>query len=357
MRQTDCVKQIQLIGASKMKCTMISVDLSKHVFQVCGVNDRLKPQFNKKLSRDAFINFMRQQQPTIVVMEACYSAHYWGRVFNEMGHTARLIPAQHVTPFVRGNKNDHNDALAIAEASARPNIRFVPVKTSYQQEIMALHKIKERLLKSRIALTNQSRGLLSDFGIIFNKGDKAFVEAMLNIAADEHLSENVKAIAAMQYQEYKELASKIKTVQKSLNAALADNPQADILQSIPGIGPTIASALLASIDSGQAFKSPRDFAVWLGLTPRQYASGMVNRLSGITKRGDRYLRQLLIHGARALLTVYKNKDDYICRWGTQIAQRSGFNKAVVAVAHRLARLAWILLQKQTPYKANPQIGA
>lgn len=153
-----------------MKFKTMSIDLAKNVFQVCGVNEHIKPQLNKKLKRNELLDFMRQQLPTTVVMEACYSSHYWGREITKLGHEVQLIPAQHVTPFVRGNKNDHNDAFAIAEASQRSHIRFVPVKSEYQQEISCLHRIRERLIKNKTALSNQIRGLLSEFGVVFPCG-------------------------------------------------------------------------------------------------------------------------------------------------------------------------------------------
>ena len=333
-----------------MKCRTIGIDLAKSVFQACGVNQHLKPVFNQRLARRDFYAFMAEQPPTQVVMEACYSSHYWGRELTQLGHTVCLIPAQHVTPFVRGNKNDRNDALAIVEASQRPNIRFVPIKSEAQQEVMALHRIRERLIKNKTALTNQAHRLLSDFGIIFSQGERCF-SVMAHIgAASSHVSENIKSLVAMLHEEFLGLKAKLKVIEAKLKQNLTQFPQTEILLSVPGVGYIIASALIACIDKGQAFKSAKDFAVWLGITPRQYASGSHSYMGKISKRGHRYLRKQLIHGARAVLNRYKNENDALKVWGEAVAHRRGFNKAVVAIAHKLARIVWHLLQKDVMYQ-------
>ena len=337
-----------------MKCITIGVDLAKNVFQVCGVNKHIKPLFNKKLSRHKFIEFMTQQPPTTVVMEACYSSHYWGRLITAMGHKVKLIPAQHVKPFVRGNKNDHNDALAIVEASLRPNIRFVPIKTEHQQEISALHTLRERLIKHKTATSNQARGLLSDFGIIFKGGKKAFIEGLTEFVKNDYQNLRLRTMMSEILYEYQYLLKRIAKIEVELRQFIEKSPYGDILLSIPGIGVINASALLAAIDKGQAFKNPREFAVWLGLTPQQYASGSSSRMGSITKRGDRYLRKQLIHGARTVVNNAKDKTDQLSVWARALRERKCFNKTVVAMAHRLARLIWILLQRQECY--SPQLA-
>jgi transposase len=333
-----------------MKCKTISIDLAKNVFQVCGINEHIKPLFNKKLNRNALLVFMAKQQPTTVVMEACYSSHYWGRKLRDLGHTTKLIPAQHVTPFVRGNKNDCNDALAIAEASQRPNIRFVPIKTEHQQEISCLHRIRERLLKNKTATSNQARGLLSEFGIIFDTGKKAFLEGMNAFVRDDNQSLLLRNMMAALLSEFKATVQRIVDIEKELSLFVEKSSNGNILLSIPGLGVINSSALLAAIDKGQAFNNPREFAVWLGLTPQQYSSGATNRMGGITKRGDRYLRKQLIHGARTVVCHCKKKNDQLNVWAANLLERKSFNKTVVAMAHRLARLVWILLQRQELYR-------
>ena len=335
-----------------MKINTISIDLAKNVFQVAGFNQHHKREFNKRLSRAKLMEFMSNTPPCRVVMEACYSSHYWGRVFNSYGHQVDLIPAQHVTPFVRGNKNDSNDALAIYEASLRPNIKFVPIKTEEQQEILMLHKIRERLLQQRIAATNQLRGLLVDFGYIFPVGIKAFELGMSELEQDIHLRPMLKTVVSDIYSEYKTLITRINAIEAMLRAHVANDINAKILHSIPGVGVINASAYAASIGQAQAFNNSNELGVWLGLTPRQYASGDKSKMSGITKRGNGYLRKQLIHGARALVARSHKHDDALCQWITKLRETKHFNCVVVATAHRLARLMWVLLSKQVMY--SPQ---
>lgn len=324
----------------------IGIDLAKNVFQVCALDKRNKILFNKKLGRQTFTRFMAQLPACPVYLEACYSSHYWGRALKEMGHIPHLIPAQHVKPFLRGNKNDNNDALAVAEAAQRPNIRFVPIKTVEQQEIMAMHRLRSRLIRNRTSLSNQVRGLLSDFGIIFPRGFKAFREEMQGLQDNSRLSTTFRQLMLDMYSEFNRISEQIETIERHLKSHLAKNGHCAIASSIPGIGPINASALVASIDKGQAFRNPREFAVWLGLTPSQHASGGKSRQGGITKRGDRYLRTQLIHGARAAKKWARKRDDQLSLWIKQLEARVGKNKATVAIAHRLARLIWILLQRQ-----------
>lgn len=272
-----------------------------------------------------------------------------GREITKLGHEIKLIPAQHVTPFVRGNKNDHNDAFAIVEASQRAHIRFVPIKTEYQQEICCLHRIRERLVKNKTALSNQARGLFSEFGIVFSGGHKALTETLAQVMNDPKYSNNLQSIATDFLSEYELIVSRIKKIERQLNAFSNSCESGKILLSIPGIGPINASALLAAIDKGQAFNNPKEFAVWLGLTPKQHASGNSNKMGGITKRGDCYLRKQLVHGARALVCRAASKKDVLSTWANNLRKRKPFNQVAVAMAHRLARLVWILLNRQECY--------
>lgn len=324
----------------------IAIDLAKNVFQVCALNSHNKVLFNKKLSRKKFIEFMAQLPHSKVFIEACYSSHYWGRTLTEMGHKVHLIPAQHVTPFVRGNKSDNNDALAIAEAANRPNIRFVPIKTIQQQEIMAIHRVRDRLIKSRTQVTNQTRGLLSDFGIIFAKGFKPFRENMIELQENESLSVSFRETMSDLYNEFNQISERLNNLEKHLKDYIKKNNNCTIISSAPGIGFVNASALVASIDRGQAFKNPREFGVWLGLPPKQYGSGDTFKSAGISKRGDRYLRTQLIHAARAAKKWAKHRDDQLSLWIKQLEARIGKHKATVAIAHKLARIIWVLLKKQ-----------
>ncbi|ABE53496.1 transposase IS116/IS110/IS902 [Shewanella denitrificans OS217] len=338
-----------------MKVSTISIDLAKNVFQLLGMDKHAKQVFSKRLNRTQLSEFMSQQPVCDVVFEACYSSHYWGRKFLAMGHNVKLIPAQHVTPFVRGSKNDKNDAMAIYEANFRPNIRFVPIKTEAQQEILMLHRVRERLVKQRTACTNQIRGVLVDFGICFPQGHSAFERAMWDIINDESQRPIIKLMANDFWDEYQTVSTRLDRINRLIKQLVEQDPNGKILLSIPGVGPIIASAFAAAIGAGQAFNSAKELAVWLGLTPQQFASGNKSINGSITKRGDGYLRKQLIHGARTVVSHASKKNDDLNQWITQLRNRKSICTTVVATAHRLARLMWILLHKQVPYA--PQYGA
>ncbi len=334
---------------------LIAIDLAKNVFQVCGMNARQKVTFNKQLRRSELAMFMQHQPPLEVVMEACYSSHYWGRCFEAMGHTVKLLPAQHVAPFVRGNKSDHNDALAIAEAAHRPNIKSVAIKSAEQQDIQALHRLRERHVSQRTALINQTRGLLSEYGIVAPLGHKAFCVLLREISQPvaRQLSAQLKTHINQIADEYYRETDRIKEMTDTLKALAVANPLCERLLTIPGIGVINATAIVSAIGNGSQFANGREFAVWLGLTPRQSSSGTTFTSGGITKRGNRYLRKQLVHGARAVLSRSKLKTDPLSRWINQLVARRGVQKACVALATRLARIAWVVLQRQENYKALP----
>jgi len=331
---------------------LMAVDLAKNVFQVCALDKHNKLLFNKKLRRSQLIEFMSKQNSSPIYMEACYSSNYWAKRFNEMSHQSFLIPAQHVTPFVRGNKNDHNDALAIAESSRRPHIRFVPVKTEQQQQIIAVHRIRRRLVKNRTQITNQARGILADFGLIVPQGNKAFKELMRQIQSKEQLSSEFRQNILLLEQEFDFISENIKCLDETLKLYFMDNQNCRIVSSIPGYGVTITTLLVAMIDKGQAFSKSSDIAVWVGLTPKQYASGDKSKLGGITKRGDRYLRSLLIQGAHTAINWAMKRDDQYSLWIRQLVLRMGRKKAAVAIAHKMIKLAWVLLQKQEMFQTQ-----
>lgn len=337
-----------------MKVSTISIDLAKNVFQILGMDKHAKQVFSKRLNRAQLSEFISQQPVCDVVFEACYSSHYWGRKFLAMGHRVKLIPAQHVTPFVRGSKNDKNDAMAIYEASFRPNLRFVPVKTEAQQEILMLHRVRERLVKQRTACTNQIRGVLVDFGMCIPQGYSAFERAMWDIINDDSQRPIIKLMANDFWEEYQTISARLERINRLIKQRVEQDSNGKILLSIPGVGPIIASAFVASIGAGQAFNGPKELAVWLGLTPKQFASGNKSVHGGITKRGDGYLRKQLIHGARTVVSHASKKNDDLNQWITQLRSRKSICTTVVATAHRLARLMWILLQKQVLYA--PQYG-
>lgn len=335
-----------------VKHKLIAIDLAKNVFQLCGINSHNKVTMSKRLKRSELTEFMAQQETTEVVMEACYSSHYWARQFVDMGHEVKLLPAQHVTPFVRGNKSDRNDALAIAEAAQRPNIRPVPVKSIEQQDIQALHRMRDRYVRHRTGLMNQMRGLVSEYGIIAPQGHKAFCTLLRELSEPEHraLTPLFKGQVKQVCDEYYHLSERIEEINTRLARLAQQQALCNILMSIPGIGVINATALYSAIGNASQFNTARELAVWLGLTPRQSGSGDKQTSGGITKRGNRYLRKQLVHGARAYLSRCKKRDDALSQWANQLIARRGMNKASVAMANRMARLAWVLLQRGEIYK-------
>jgi transposase len=329
---------------------LVSIDLAKTVFQVCRFADGNKVLSNKKISRKKLSQEIAQLSPTTVVMEACYSAHYWGRVFESYGHTVQLVPAQHVKPFVRGNKNDANDAVAIAEASLRPNMRFVRVKTIEQQDIQSLHKIRERFVSHRTRINNQTRGLLSEYGLVAGEGFKALKALIHEALESDSLTELFKEEVSSIYEELLDLEERLKRVNNKLKAIAEQSEFCRLLMTIPGIGVINATAIYAAIGDGKQFATARDFAVWMGLTPQHYASGTKSYTGKITKRGNRYLRKQLVHGARSLMNRSKGKTDKLNVWINDLKARRGQPKACVALAHKLARICWAVLTKGEEFK-------
>ena len=333
--------------------TIIGIDLAKSVFQV-AVMSKGQIVSNQRLKRSALIQFIATTPPTTIAMEACYSSHYWARVCQKHEHKVQLIPAQHVKPFTRGNKTDANDSVAIIEASQRPNLKFVPIKSIHQQDIQSLHRIRERLVRNRTALMNQTRGLLSEYGIVSPIGKKGFLLGIEKALNDHELSDLIHRELQHVLGELQTASERIKEIESDLRQYVEQNKNCRILHSIPGIGFINASALICKYGNGSQFNTARSLAVNLGLTPKLSASGNSQYMQGISKRGDPYCRKQLIHGARALLGICeKRPEDALCRWAARLKKRRGFNIAVVALANRLARLVWVLLRKQETYRAMP----
>lgn len=335
------------------KNTIIGIDLAKSVFQIAVMSDG-KIILNKRVNRKQLRLFMINHEVTTVAMEACYSSHYWAREFERMGHRVLLIPAQHVKPFTRGNKTDANDAVAIIEASQRPNLRFVPMKTTQQQDIQCLHRIRDRLIKNKTGLTNQARGLLVDYGIVMAKGKKGFLLGVEQAMNDTELSGLLKSELEFALKELELITEHIASIESRLRHHADQDQNSKILHSIPGIGVINATGMTCKYGNASQFNNSRGLSVSLGITPKLSASGHRVQMQGISKRGDPYLRKQLIHGARALLMVCdKRPDDALCRWASRLKKRRGQNVAVVAVANRLARLSWVLLNKQEMYRSMP----
>jgi transposase len=336
-----------------MNTTTIGLDIAKNVFQVHGVDAHGKVVLRKQLRRAQVLAFFANLPPCRIGLEACAGAHYWARELIKLGHDARLISPQFVKPYVKGNKNDANDAEAICEAVGRPNMRFVPVKSIEQQDIQMLHRIRSGLVKDRTAHANRVRGLLGEYGLVIGLGLAQLRRCLPELLED---AENSLTIPARQlfsdlYEKLIELDQQVTAYGDKIQVLHRSSPVSQALATIPGIGPITATALLASLGDGKAFESARQVAAWLGLVPRQDSSGGKPKLLGISKRGDVYLRTLLIHGARAVVKTAAKKDDAQGRWINELVKRRNANIAAVAVANKNARIVWALLTRTEIYCA------
>jgi transposase len=295
-------------------------------------------------------------QTCLIGMEACSGSHFLGRALRDQGHDVKLIPAQFVKPFVKSNKNDFIDAEAIAEAVERENMRFVPIKTDDQLDLQALHRVRDRLMTRRTALINQIRAFLLERGIVFAKSPIRLREALPEVLenVNENLTPRMRNLVAMLWSEWKDLELQIVEMNDEVERIASSDAACRRLRQIPGIGPLVATAIVASIGNGAAFRKGREFAAWLGLLPNQHSTGGKVRLYGISKRGNSYLRKILIHGARAV--VLRSKRDRIAMgaWMTSLETRAPRNVLIVATAHKLARIAWAVLSTGQDYRAVPE---
>lgn len=334
-----------------MNIKRVGIDLAKQVFQVHGVDGQEKAVLRKQLRRVQMLDYFKKLPPCLIGMEACSSAHYWGRELQRLGHTVKLMAPQFVKPYVKSNKNDANDAEAICEAVARPTMRFVAIKTIAQQDIQAVHRIRSELVQQRTAKVNQIRGLLAEYGIVVGRRVDTLCTALPHVLEDAEngLTLDFRTLLEGLQQDLTTLDERVGDMDKKIKTLAGSNADAKRLQQIPGIGPITATALICAIGDGKQFKRGRDRAAWLGLTPRQHSSGGKDRLLGISKRGDAYLRTLLIHGARSVLKVAGQKDDPRSRWLQNLCGRRNKNIAAVALANKNARIVWALLTKQVNY--------
>lgn len=333
------------------KIKLVAIDLAKRCYQVGAIDEHGKLLYNRKLSPAKFALAMQQLQPTIVAMEACAAAHYWGRRLTALGHEVRLVPPQHAKAFRRVHKSDAHDTLSIAEAAQRPNIHFVPVKTIAQQDLQSLGRIRERLIAQRTAIINQARGLAREYGVSFAKSRQALLE-QLPIAlgdADNELSPIAREALAELLQQIRQITQHLTCIAQRITALASQDPAYERLKTIPGIGPTIAPALLASLGHAQQFKSARQCSAWVGLVPRQHGTGGQVQLGSITKNGNASLRTLLIHGARTVIRWADKHTHAQSRWIKDLIARRGKNKAVVALANKLMRIVWSVLTQGVEY--------
>lgn len=335
----------------------IGLDIAKYKFQVHGVDIHGHDVFNRQLNRKDVLAFFANLPVCLIGVEACGGAHYWGRELEKLGHTVKLIPTRTVKPFVLNNKTDAADARAICEVVGRAATKFVPIKNTEQQDLGAWHRIRERMVGNRTALVNQARGLLHEMGIVMPQGIKwarnqlpviiEDLENMLSFSARDYLSEL--------YSELVYLDEQIEKMEKRLHAAVKTNGSCTRLMKIPGIGPLTASAIVAHVGDGKQFKNGRQFSASLGLTPREYSSGGKQKLLGITKRGNRYIRKLLISGAHAVCRRWlmeQESPNYRKQWLQAVTSRRGKFKGIVAMANKTARIAWAVLARGEEYHTD-----
>ncbi len=341
-----------------MQIASVGIDLGKTTFHLVGLDAHGKMVAKLKFSRKQLLAYTANLSSALIGVEACSGAHFLGAALRDQGHDVRLIPAQFVKPFLRSNKNDFLDAEAIAEAVARQNMRFVPIKTEDQLDLQALHRVRDRLVHRRTGLINQIRGFLLERGITFAQGPAKLRQQMplLIEDAEQNLTPRMRNLLEHLWEEWKSLNEEVERVSDEIEAIADGDAACQRLRQIPGVGPLVATATVAAIGNGGAFRKGREFAAWLGLIPRQHSTGGKPRLLGISKRGSIYLRRMFIHGARAMLLRVKYDTGRLGKWAHELEKRVPRNKAVVAVANKLARIAWAVLSSGNEYR-NAVIAA
>jgi len=342
-----------------MTINMLGIDIAKNTFQLHGADNSGKAIHKKRLARRDLAAHVANLPSCTIVMESCGGANYWARVFQRSGHSVKLISPQFVKPFVKTNKNDANDALAIVEAASRPSMNFVPIKQVEQQDIQSIHRVRTRIVRSRTALINEIRGLCLEYGVVLTPG-AARVKSSLNAAIVDGANElTVSSRECMQglYEELVDVEARLKKLDTKIRQLCRDNESCKRILKIPGIGELTATAIVAAVPDPKEFRNGRHMSAWLGLVPRQSSSGDKQVLLGISKRGDRYLRTLLIHGARAVLSHCKDADNDYNRWVTRKKATLSHNKAAVALANKNARIIWSMLNTGKDFNYGAQATA
>jgi transposase len=334
--------------------SVVGIDIAKHKFEVCCGTLRGRVLKRKQLYRSEVLEFVSKLPKCRIYMEACGGASYWGREFMRFGHEVKLIAPQFVKPYVKSNKHDRADAEAIMEAGLRPTMRFVSVKTVEQQDIQAVHRVRRRLLKERTALANEIRGLLAEYGVVFPQGISHVRNHLFERLEQERdkLSAKIKALITELWEEFHGADTRVKELDKQLERVAALHPVCSRLMQREGVGPTIATAVVSYVGDPQQFRRGRDFSAYLGLVPKQHSTGGKAKLGRISKRGDKYIRQLLIHGARSVLLRAKSsrKTDKLTLWLKALWERRGFNRTCVALANKNARVLWALMAHDQEYR-------
>lgn len=344
-----------------MKSTLIAVDTAKLVFEVAESEDG-KVTKRLRLNREKFTEYVVTRQTAEFVLEACGGSHYWARLMERCGHTVRLLPVPYVTAYRRRNKTDRVDCLAMLEAAKNPEILPVPVKSEEHQAIQGLHRCRSAWMATRTARINTMRGLLREFGVVLPIGKASALKRIPEVLSEGSLPPMLRPMLYGLFEEVRELSDRIKAVENQLEAISRQNPVIDHLRDVSGIGLLTATALYASANDAKHFRNGRHFASWLGLTPREYSSGHVRKLGGISKRGDRYVRMLLTHGARAVLLRAGQMQranqplNALQQWALQLKERTNHNKATCALANKIARIAWATWQHGTVFDPD-QVAA
>lgn len=337
-----------------MEIATIGIDLGKTSFHVIGLNGQGEIVLRRKCSRKQLLHFTSNRQRMLIGMEACGGAHFLGRALRDQGHDARLMAAQFVKAFRKSNKNDYLDAEAIAEAVQRPTMRFVPIKTDDQLDLQALHRVRDRWVARRTAVMNQMRGFLMERGITIRKGPSHLASQLHGMLEepDAPLSGRLRNLILELKHEWDELEIRIEAANTELERIAKQDDACHRLMEIPGFGPLVSTALVAAIGNGITFRKGRDLSAWLGLVPRQHSTGGKTRLLGISKRGNEYLRRMLLHGARSVVAQAQRNPSALSKWLADLVARTHRNVAVVALANKMARTAWALLSKGTRYSAQ-----
>lgn len=331
---------------------VLGIDLAKNIFQLHGVDSKGKIVLRKRLKREKLAEYMANLPSCLVGLEACMGSHYWARRFKTFGHEVKLMSPQFVKPYVKTNKNDFNDAEAIAEAVTRPNMRFVPIKNIEQQETLTIHRVRSLLIKERTALVNHVRGLLMEFGVILPQGISHIRKQLPWVLedAENELTPSLRELFQDLYQRLISLDENIDQYDDKILKIAKSHESCQRLMKIEGVGALTATAIIAAVGNGRDFKNGREMAAWLGLVPKQKSSGNKTVLLGISKRGDRYIRELLVHGGRAVVRTCETKGDSRHQWVKKKKDTAGNNKTAVAVANKNARIIWALLARNEEYR-------
>jgi transposase len=330
--------------------TTVGIDLAKNVFSLHGIDASGKTVLRRTVRRDRLVETVATLPPCLIAMEACSGAHEWGRRFEQHGHTVKLMAPKFVAPYRKSDKNDGNDAEAVCEAVTRPSMRFVPVKSAEQQALLALHRVRQGFVVERTAVINRLRGLLSEFGVVLPL--RSVTVRRQAAQAAEALPELARGAIGDLLTQLRLLDERVDAYDAQIHAQARLSERARRLMQIRGIGATTALAIVATVGNAREFKNGRQFAAWIGLVPSQYSTGGKPRLGHISKRGDAYLRNLLVQGARSVLQSAPMHQDRLSRWALELQERRGYYRTLVAIANKNARIAWALLARNDTMRMN-----